>query len=219
MPRPLVRPPLPPDLHSQVSMRLILCGPSRRAEAHCSATCAIFRRRVEAFGDTTVYATARPPSGPDPLQPDLPSRMRPSYESLEREVFRPGMRLIKFAGSLVEVQHQDLLFCGSHRGSGGLGLPLLCAHPRGNPSPAGVPPGTLFTHSTVWKSVRPQIRCSETNVITLTSTSRFLPAVFLPPRVGMLCLRGGRKVRDNATLSDLVPGTWRRVLGEELKPW
>lgn len=127
-------PPLPPDLHSQVSMRLILCGPSRRAEAHCSATCAIFRRGAEAFGDTTVYAAARPPSGPTPLQPDLPSRMRPSYESLEREVFRPGMRLIKFAGSLVEVQHQDLLFCGSHRGSGGFGgaraSPFVCAPSR-----------------------------------------------------------------------------------------
>ena len=88
------------------------------------------------------------------------------------------MRLIKFAGSLVEVQREAFV-CGSHRVVG-LQL-LLCVHPRGNPSPAGVPWGTLFTHSTVWKSVRLQIRCSETNVITLTSTSRFLPSVFSHP--------------------------------------
>lgn len=141
-----------------------------------------------------------------------------SYESVEQEVsVHPGMRLIKFAGSLVEVQHQAFV-CGSHQGCGA-SAPLLCVHPRGNPSPAGVPRGTLFTHSTVWKSVRLQIRCSETNVITLTSTSRFLLSVFLPPQVAMLGSwgRGFVKVRDNAALSDLVPGSC--VSSEELKPW
>lgn len=60
---------------------------------------------------------------------------------------------------------------------------LLCMHPRGNPSPVGVSWGTLFTHSTLWKSVRLQIRCSETNVITLTSTSRFLPSISSRPEL------------------------------------
>lgn len=97
------------------------------------------------------------------------------------------MRLIKFAGSLVEVQREAFV-CGSHRVVG-LQL-LLCVHPCGNPSPAGVPWGTLFTHSTVWKSVRLQIRCSETNVITLTC--RFLPSILLSPRAGVLCRWRGR---------------------------
>lgn len=98
------------------------------------------------------------------------------------------MRLIKFAGSLVEVQHEAFV-CSPHRVVG-LGL-LLCVHPCGNPSPAGVPWGTLFTHSTVWKSVRLQIRCSETNVITLTSTCRFLPSVSSHPEP--VCSAGGRE--------------------------
>lgn len=98
------------------------------------------------------------------------------------------MRLIKFAGSLVEVQRQAFV-CGSHRVVG-FEL-LLCVHPCGNPSPAGVLWGTLFTHSTVWKSVRLQIRCSETNVITLTSTCRFLPSISSHPE--LVCSAGGRE--------------------------
>lgn len=98
------------------------------------------------------------------------------------------MRLIKFAGSLVEVQRKAFV-CGSHRVVG-LQL-LLCVHPCGNPSPAGIPWGTLFTHSTVWKSVRLQIRCSETNVITLTSTSRFLASISSHPELA--CSAGGRE--------------------------
>lgn len=59
--------------------------------------------------------------------------------------------------------------------------PFCACTPPGNPAPAGVPRGTLFTHSTVWKSVRLQIRCSETNVITLTRTCRFPAWHFCSP--------------------------------------
>lgn len=113
------------------------------------------------------------------------------------------MRLIKFASSLVEVQCKAFV-CSSHRVVG-LRL-LLCVHPCGNPSPAGVPWGTLFTHSTVWKSVRLQIRCSETNVITLTSTCRFLPSIFSHPELVLLCRWEGRSTLAHPPLSVLFTG-------------
>lgn len=130
--------------------------------------------------------------------------LRPSiiaWISVAREV-QSRMRLIKFAGSLVEVQCKAFV-CSSHQVAG-LQL-LLCAHPCGNPAPAGVPWGTLFTHSTVWKSVRLQIRCSETNVITLISACRFLPSISSHPEP--MCSAGGRE-----GLSWLIPLCLSRVL-------
>jgi len=128
--------------------------------------------------------------------------------------FQSRMRLIKFAGSLVEVQRQAFV-CGSHRVVG-LQL-LLCVHSCGNPSPAGVPWGTLFTHSTVWKSVRLQIRCSETNVITFTSTCRFLPSVSSHPE--LVCPAGGREGPHQLIplwlpcLPAWFTGFWERCIG------
>ena len=75
-----------------------------------------------------------------------------------RRLVQPRMRLINLASSLVEPQHWLLSAAPWVLwGLDSFVYPLTIIHLQQKS-----PGDTLFTHSTVWKSVRLQIRCTET---------------------------------------------------------
>lgn len=124
MPRPLV--PSRPGFHSQVSMRLISCGLCSGADARICA--------LETFCSETLHRLRNQPPRRRSAQPlcrthsfDAHCRacVRLRVRGLRWQEAQSRMRLIKFAGFLVQVQHQAFV-CSSHRGCGGFSSYCVC---------------------------------------------------------------------------------------------